>query len=476
MDIDKSYMLGVSLNKQGIYQHWSPLADYTSQAAMEISDRLPLPTNIELVWGDDSDEGTNKVQVTTDNPDVQLVQLIQQYISTDDNVIGLQLLLDILNYVNTNKSFNITKDLLDNRLVRNLIIKLNKHNRHIITAEESKNLVARNINSVSTNAKNFSLSYSSIDGAMKLFKDALDKVFIEQQQMNLFDGISIHALQEINSVGKQTVGVMANGIKVFFALTQYYNQFYRNNPSAQDILDSYKWFNNKLTLLVNDEEGKEKRITLPTSFVADIRIIEERIKELSKAWADLLGNPERQLYYNNNTASLQQSSLISLATDNAKELALAKMNAGIKLASIHVYLTLLGVDPETIVQFTTSKPFNKFNEMIQSNRFVDGEEKRIDEQLFEEFLSWGNNNGYYEDCVQIMRLYKFADEITELARILGVNQGVKVDLFKANGLLTGFQSVLSNRIKDLHETLLAIRASQMPGLSKSGWFNLKKNL
>mgnify|MGYP007032339880 CR=1 FL=1 len=90
MDIDKSYMLGVSLNKQGIYQHWSPLADYTSQAAMEISDRLPLPTNIELVWGDDSDEGTNKVQVTTDNPDVQLVQLVQQYISTDDNVIGLQ--------------------------------------------------------------------------------------------------------------------------------------------------------------------------------------------------------------------------------------------------------------------------------------------------------------------------------------------------------------------------------------------------
>lgn len=133
--------------------------------------------------------------------------------------------------------------------------------------------------------------------------------------MNLFDGISIHALQEINSVGKQTVGVMANGIKVFFALTQYYNQFYRNNPSAQDILDSYKWFNNKLTLLVSDEEGKEKRITLPTSFVADVRIIEERIKELSKAWANLLGNPERQLYYNNNTASLQQSSLISLATD-----------------------------------------------------------------------------------------------------------------------------------------------------------------
>ena len=135
------------------------------------------------------------------------------------------------------------------------------------------------------------------------------------------------------------------------------------------------------------------------------------------------------------------------------------MNAGIKLASIHVYLTLLGIDPETIVQFTTSKPFNKFNEMIQSNLFVDGEEKRIDINLFEKFLSWGKNNGYYDDCIQIMRLYKMSDEITELARILGVNQGVKVDLFKANGLLTGFQNVLANRLKDLHENLLVINAS-----------------
>ena len=294
---------------------------------------------------------------------------------------------------------------------------------------------------------------------MKLFKDALDKVFVEQQHMNLFDGISIHALQEINSVGKQTVGVMANGIKVLFALTQYYNQFYKDNPSAQEIIDSYTWFNNKLTLLVNDESGNETRKTFQTSFVADTRIIEERIAELSKTWADILGNTTKPLYYNNNTASLQQSSLISLATDNAKELALAKMNAGIKLASIHVYLTLLGIDPETIVQFTTSKPFNKFNEMIQSNLFVDGEEKRIDINLFEKFLSWGKNNGYYDDCIQIMRLYKMSDEITELARILGVNQGVKVDLFKANGLLTGFQNVLANRLKDLHENLLVINAS-----------------
>lgn len=67
-------MLGVSLNKQGIYQHWSPLADYTSEEAVEISDRLPLPTGIELVQFNGKKEDlpeldSNQVLVTTDNPD-----------------------------------------------------------------------------------------------------------------------------------------------------------------------------------------------------------------------------------------------------------------------------------------------------------------------------------------------------------------------------------------------------------------------
>jgi hypothetical protein len=49
LDIDKSYLMGVDISSIGTYNHWSPLADYTSESLAKISDELPLPNGKKLV-------------------------------------------------------------------------------------------------------------------------------------------------------------------------------------------------------------------------------------------------------------------------------------------------------------------------------------------------------------------------------------------------------------------------------------------
>jgi len=65
----------------------------------------------------------------------------------------------------------------------------------------------------------------------------------------------------------------------------------------------------------------------------------------------------KTLTMKNDNASLLISALVSLATDNAKELALAKMNASIDLACMHLFLVVMGYSPKEIIQYTTSPAF-----------------------------------------------------------------------------------------------------------------------
>ena len=53
-------------------------------------------------------------------------------------------------------------------------------------------------------------------------------------------------------------------------------------------------------------------------------------------------------------ASLVISALLSAATDNAKELILAKINSGSDLASVYLYSIMLGIDFKDIVNLMIS--------------------------------------------------------------------------------------------------------------------------
>jgi hypothetical protein len=65
------------------------------------------------------------------------------------------------------------------------------------------------------------------------------------------------------------------------------------------------------------------------------------------------------------------SELLSAATDNAKELVLAQINAGLDLAGNYLYLLTLGFNVKDIMAFMTSPAINTVNSLSESNMFID---------------------------------------------------------------------------------------------------------
>jgi len=66
--------------------------------------------------------------------------------------------------------------------------------------------------------------------------------------------------------------------------------------------------------------------------------------------------------------SIILSAMVTLATDNAKELALAKLHASLNLASMHTYLLMMGVPFKEIVEYTAkSKIFTDLYNLTKAD-------------------------------------------------------------------------------------------------------------
>jgi hypothetical protein len=67
-----------------------------------------------------------------------------------------------------------------------------------------------------------------------------------------------------------------------------------------------------------------------------------------------------------------QSQVLSAATDNAKELILAKINAGSKLAKMYLYMITLGFDVRDIVSFMTSDVASFIDDITETDEYNKG--------------------------------------------------------------------------------------------------------
>ena len=120
---------------------------------------------------------------------------------------------------------------------------------------------------VSLDERNMKPSYSPVDVAMDKFKDELKKKEDPKAlERNLDDGgLSIARSQHDNSVGKKDVGIMANGLKAFFALTHYLNK-YRKDPN---FINSNRYFLSRLKI-----NGEDKYF----STISDVEFEEEAME------------------------------------------------------------------------------------------------------------------------------------------------------------------------------------------------------
>lgn len=456
LDIDKSYIMGCDISSIGTYNHWSPLADYSTETLAKISDKLPLPKMFSIASGEDiyKIKGTYKIiQEPKYGEYSKLEDLVQNYlVNLDEDGINkkelkLQTLVDILNYINKEQRITLSEYLLKDPQVQTLIKLINQHNTHQLTAAESRNIIQKNIIDASLDERNMKASYSPIDEAMGKFQDELKK--IEDQaalERDLDDGgLSIARMQYNNSVGKKDVGIMANGLKAFFALTQYFNK-HKNDPNY---IESTRYFLTRINL----GKGKDKYF----SSISDIQFENNAVATLKYYFK--LFNPELSgsLTFTNEDASLLLSSLTSLATDNAKELALAKMNASIDLACIHIFLVVMGYSPQEIIEFTTGKAFTSIVKELQKSALsskklnvkdaIAKSIKDIESQNTEE------SNQKVKDLLNIQYIYDCAQEMSTIAKIAGINQGVKVDELNMDSFYNLIQKVISNQGQTLNDYL-----------------------
>ena len=173
------------------------------------------------------------------------------------------------------------------------------------------------------------------------------------------------------------------------------------------------------------------------SSIANSQMEEAQLKVLKNALLKYTKVPS-EILKTNDDVSIILSAMVTLATDNAKELALAKLHASLNLASMHTYLISMGVPFNEVVDYTAkSKIFTDLYNLTKADSWSGLKGKltsSVWKQLQENAKQFTkaqieNKQGYtLDDVEQLKRLHNWAFEFRVLTQLLGINQGMKSGL------------------------------------------------
>lgn len=344
LDIDKAYIMGLSFDGNGRYVGWSNLFDYSSEEAIKVSEGLPMPKRIKYTVSRDGvniDSFINQIEQVEQIPE----QRVKGYV-------------DLLNYLYKNK---ITTVSYTNPYGEKVLRYLGIHEFTDIPAnlkeDASKNFISSHIQNVVQNLRNMVGAYSPIE--MEDFRAASSNSPKGEQssKMTLLNPTTKLLMQIQNITGKNVIGIAANGEKGSFMWHYYINDVLRN-PS-EDKLNYIKFEFNTSRI-----QGRAKGDPIPqlVNTLPDVNF-EGVNPAIIESW-----NPTRLT--GDITVDLMISQVLSAATDNAKELILAKVNAGNKLAKMYLFLITLGFNINDIVKFMTSPAINFIDAITETNVFT----------------------------------------------------------------------------------------------------------
>lgn len=453
-DIDKIYLMMYDF-KNGIFSGWSPYFNMSNIVTAEKSFQLPLPTG-DLYYSSTAKDVPEKI----DRPNLDNTFDIRPY--TQGSGSSLDKLVLILNKLKNQKNIIYLQDNEDN----NMIQKINRHNK-FKSSSGFKNYMIMNLLETSDNPKNHVASYSPISfGDYEDIKSSLAKSNTNKEILSLYDGHSMFKQQENNAIGKAVIGIAATGLKNYFALIKYYADYY-NSPTEKTNLDNaffYKELNlgdqnvilTKIAgLNLNDKAFELLKSNLTTNFSTGIF----KKKDGSNYSEDEIKYLINQISRPDVDAALIISSILSLATDNAKELMLAKINAGVDFAGMHIYLAIMGLDAHTIASYMTSPDVLKIKQAISQDFFTNTKEISVitslnkllkshnqdEKSTFNQYISAIKNGNealaksLYNDNIEnwekedlnplttynFLHIYNLASELTSLGSLLKVNQGIE---------------------------------------------------
>lgn len=455
-DIDKGYVLGHSLNKNGLYQPWSPISTFNSVEQIEALEKLPMPNTSQVTLGDvnigvnitnemlslvDSIAELN-FNISDNNLPVEIIEVFNKIIRKIDisdkafvedsyytykgsDPISVESLATILKYaltvVNSHNKFKPKDTSLRNGVVSKLLRDISAPSNQILA--------------------NSPISIKEVHDAVATVKGNLQQRFLKEGKEikapllnSPYSPIAYGRLQYNAAVGKDDVGIFANGVKVFYGLSDYYNNFFNvdfENLSNFEKLIKSPNFNKTITFTTSDGTVK----THKANTIADLQIsksVREAMAKISK---------DGEFHAPKSNAALILSALLSAATDNAKELLMAKINATPDLASVHVYLAIIGMDINDIVEIMTSPAVDEVVKARENNTYIQEYAKKM-ENIFKDLLSKHASDKEMVKALETFQdLYESAQEITALSGLFGINQKRKANTWEVYKYLTRIETV-----------------------------------
>lgn len=415
LDIDAVSLQTFTLNANGLFVGHSPYYKLESEELQKASETLPFPSGqkTELVeaYGkkstlesfiDDIDVHSNE-DYSAENvllsaifkTDVNEKGLFNIFIRSNGevklslnlnsvkNIEKLKALLEEKEIVKSGEGFKRTMATWEYKftdeqiesLDQQLIEIINKHNLFLFKSPVTKRTnIARNYLTQQTydliiDPINQQQAMSSVDSVTSEAKSIAKQSSKATVQDTFSPASPVNKLQSIseNMVGKDGIAVCATGLKSFFAITQLHNQILNGDDSVEKdklLCDvkiggkHYRGLANTFTdRLFTGEEQYEKQ---------DISILEQVEQDalFSKQVKDYLIDQLRA-----SDASNDFSALLSLSTDNAKELVLSKINAGTATIGMYLYGLSLGIPFDTLYKIINSKIGIRLVELTKGDSF-----------------------------------------------------------------------------------------------------------
>ena len=277
-----------------------------------------------------------------------------------------------------------------NRRKKQLLKLLNKHantpTRVLLSDEVLKSKVFSGIYDIVLSAQNQLKAQITVDTCTGDLKDTAAKTVSGNAEKKVSPDIpsSMFVMQEQNQLGKSVVGIGAVSLKTYFILST------ANNIKASKVADLINHGNyyNAYELFTTMEIANPINGGITTIANTNLNIIERALNkinpeknttlaDLKKTWLGELQQMKQNTSYISTPEFL--SGIISLAADNAKDLALPKLNATEDLVDLYTTATMIGIpflgtmdgDKKVIgiSEIMTSPIFNWLTKMSEDNIF-----------------------------------------------------------------------------------------------------------
>lgn len=442
-DIDKAYIMGYGFNKNGQFDTWTNISDYSTKEQLDALESLPLPTGNMTTLVDSSELVNSAPDITLEfnkfssfaiahkinaneykgeifNLSPEVIYAFGNALRKGNNLqinpktaLGIEykdLFLALINEHNTNRDYLHKNNALKNSVVSKI--------KRIISSPTNQLLASEPV------------SVQQLHDAGDAAKEELG---FEEDLLSAWDMLSMYKQQMDAAVGKADVGIGANGIKVFFALSNYYNKYYTDvkngNVLVPNYLQDFKTFEKRFTI------NKKTRVI---TTIANVGVPENYYNDLltSLGYNDLKAE---ELRLSETQAALAASGFISGATDNAKELVMAKINAVVDLASMHLYLISLGYSMEDIAIYMNSDLGRFVAKNISGNIFTSTKIITV-ANLANQYKA--SHPGSEDEVNQFMDIYDGAQEFRVLASVLKVNQKTSANVSELYKFLTTIENAI----------------------------------